>query len=61
LIVIENVFEGPMQLFPAFVKVGVTVIVAIIGLVVLFTGVNTGMFPVPEAPSPIPKVSFVQE
>ena len=54
-----NVLEGPMQLLTPFKKVGITVTVASIGLVVLLTGVNTGMFPVPEAPSPIPKVSFV--
>ena len=58
---IVNVFEGPVQLLPPFVKVGVTVIVANIGLVVLFTGVKTGIFPVPKAPSPIPKVSLVHE
>ena len=55
-----NVLEDPMQLLPPFKKVGVTVIVATIGLVVLLTGVNIGIFPFPEAPSPIPNVSFVQ-
>ena len=54
-----NVLEGPTQIFSPFAKVGITVIVATIGLVVLLIGVNTGMFPVPEALSPIPKVSFV--
>ena len=60
LIVIVNVSEGPVQLVPPFAKVGVTVIVAIIGLVVLFTGVKTAIVPVPEAPKPMLGVSFVQ-
>ena len=60
LIVIVNVLEGPVQLVTPLVKVGVTVIVAIIGLVVSFTGVKTAIFPVPEAPKPILGVSFVQ-
>ena len=54
-----NTLEGPIQLLPPFEKVGITDIVATIGLVVLLIGVNTGIFPVPEALSPIPKVSFV--
>ena len=54
-----NVLEDPMQLLPPFKKVGVTVIVATIGFMVLFIGVNTGILPVPEAASPIPNVSFV--
>ena len=54
-----NTLEGPIQLLPPFEKVGITDIVATIGLVVLLIGVNAGIFPVPEALSPIPKVSFV--
>ena len=54
-----NTLEGPIQLLPPFEKVGMTVIVATIGLEVLLTGVKTGMFPDPEVLRPIPKVSFV--
>lgn len=60
LMVRVNVLEGPVQFVPPFEKVGVTVIVATIGLVVLFIGVKTGRFPVPEPFKPIPVVLFVQ-
>ena len=40
--------------------VGVTVIVEVIGLLVELVAVNEGMFPVPEAPSPIAVLLFVQ-
>ncbi len=60
LMVMVNVLEGPAQFVPPFEKVGVTVIVATIGLLVLFIGVKVGMFPVPEAFNPIPVVLFVQ-
>ena len=59
-IVIVNVFAGPIQFVPPLAKVGVTVIVAIIGLVELFTGVKIGIFPVPEVAKPMLGVSFVQ-
>ena len=58
--VIVKVLEGPVQLVPPFEKVGVTVIVATIGLLVLFIGVKTGRVPVPEPFIPIPVVLFVQ-
>jgi hypothetical protein len=60
LMVMVNVLEGPVQFVPPFEKVGVTVIVATIGLLVLFIGVKTGRVPVPEAFNPIPVVLFVQ-
>jgi hypothetical protein len=41
--------------------VGVTFIVAIIGLELVFVGVNEGMFPVPRAAKPIAGWEFVQE
>ena len=56
----EKVFEGPLQLVPPPVKVGVTVIVATTGAVPVLVAVNEAMFPVPDARSPIPGVSFVQ-
>ena len=40
--------------------VAITDIVAVIGAVVLFVGVNTGIFPVPEATKPIAVLEFVQ-
>ena len=46
----------PVQPF----KVGVTVMVAVTGEAVAFVAVNTAMFPVPLAPSPIDVVLFVQ-
>lgn len=58
--VIVKVLEVPVQLVPPFEKVGVTVIVAWMGLVVVFTGVNTGIAPVPEVLIPIPAVVLVQ-
>jgi hypothetical protein len=39
---------------------GVTVIVAVTGLVPVFTAVNVGIVPVPEAPNPIVVLLFVQ-
>ena len=41
--------------------VGVTFIVAIIGLELVFVGVNGGMFPVPRAAKPIAGWEFDQE
>ena len=45
--VIVNVLELPIQFVAPFVKVGVTVIVATIGVVPVFTAVNEGIFPEP--------------
>ena len=39
---------------------GVTVIVAVTGVVPVFTALNEGIFPVPDAPSPIAVLLFVQ-
>jgi hypothetical protein len=50
----------PTQLTPPLVNVGVTVIVAVTGAVVVFVAVKLGMLPVPDAPSPILVVLFVQ-
>ena len=55
-----KVFDGPLQLVPPPVKVGVTVIVAITVVVPVLIAVNDAIFPVPDAKSPIPGVSFVQ-
>jgi hypothetical protein len=54
--VMVNVFGMPLQPFAA----GVTVIVALIGAVPLFTAVNAGISPVPDAARPMEGVLFVQ-
>ena len=51
----------PVQVCPAKLKDGVTVIVAVIGAFVVFVAVNTGIFPVPEAPRLILVLLLVQE
>ena len=58
--VISNGVAGPVQLTPPFSNVGVTVIVAITGLVPVLIAVKAGMFPLPEAANPIEVKSFVQ-
>ena len=58
--VIVNVCSGPSQLIPSLVYVGVTVIVAVTGEVLLFTAVNEAMSPLPVAAKPILGVSFTQ-
>jgi len=60
LTVISKGVAGPVQLTPPFSNVGVTVIVAITGLVPVLIAVKAGMFPVPEAAKPIEVKSFVQ-
>ena len=60
LTVMVNVIDGPVQVIPPLVKVGVTVIIATTGTVVGFVAVNAGMLPVPDAPKPILGVLFVQ-
>ncbi len=47
LTVMVNVLGVPIQFVAPFVKVGVTVIVATIGVVPVFTAVNEGMLPEP--------------
>jgi hypothetical protein len=58
--VMVNVDAIPTQLTPLFVNVGVTVIVATTGVVVLLVAVNVGIFPVPLAAMPIDGALFVQ-
>ena len=59
--VIVKVTDGPEQVTPPFVKVGVTVIVATCGVVPLFTAVNELIHPpaAPLAASPILVLSLV--
>ena len=60
LTVIVKVFEGPVQLGPPFVNVGVTVMVAITGAVPELVAVNEAILPLPEAARPMLVTSFVQ-
>ena len=60
LTVISKGVAGPVQLTPPFSNVGVTVIVAITGLVPVLIAVKAGTFPLPEAANPIEVKSFVQ-
>ena len=57
--VIVNVIGVPVQVVPALVYDGVTVIVPVIGAVVGFNAVKE-IFPVPLAPSPIVVFELVQ-
>jgi len=58
--VMVKVVEAPVQVTPAFVKEGVTVMVATTGAVPAFRVVNEAMLPVPLAARPIAGVLFVQ-
>ena len=55
-----NVSEVPTQLTPLFVNVGVTVMVATTGVVVLLVAINVGILPAPLAAMPIDGALFVQ-
>lgn len=52
LTVIVIVLVGPVQLIPPFSKVGVTVIVVLIGALVLLIAVKTDRFPLPGVVNP---------
>jgi hypothetical protein len=58
--VIVNVLDVPTQLTPALVKVGVTVIVAVTGLLVVLVAIKEAMLPAPVAANPIDGVLFTQ-
>jgi hypothetical protein len=60
LTVIVNCFVGPEHVTPELVNLGVTVIVAITGLVPVLTAVKAKISPVPLPPSPIDVVLLVQ-
>lgn len=59
LTVIVNVRTVPVQVTPAFVYEGVTVMVAMIGAVVRFTALKAGIVPVPLAARPMAVFEFV--
>jgi hypothetical protein len=58
--VMVNCFAGPVHVSPALVNLGVTVIVAITGLVPVLTAVKAKISPVPLPPSPIDVVLLFQ-
>ena len=58
--VMVNVSEVPTQLTPLFVNVGVTVMVATTGVVVILVATNVGILPAPLAAMPIDGALFVQ-
>ena len=57
---IVNEVSVPVQVFPALVKAGVTVIVAVIGLVPVLWAVKERICPVPLAGIPIEGSELVQ-
>ncbi len=59
LTVIVKVCAGPVQLSPPLLKVGVTVMVALIGAVPPLVAVKAGSGPLPPAPRPIEVLLFV--
>ena len=59
-IVIVNVFAGPAQTAAPFIKVGVTVMVLVMGALLVFRAVNAGIFPMPETGRPIEGLEFTQ-
>ena len=60
LTVMVKVIDGPTQLVPPLVKVGVTVIVATTGALVALIAVNDNISPVPAAAKPMEAVLLVQ-
>ena len=60
LTVMVNVFDGPEQVVPPFVNVGVTVIVATNGALVVLVAVKLAILPVPLPANPIAGILFVQ-
>ena len=54
-----NVLDVPTQLTPPFINVGVTIMVATTGAVVVLVAINVGMLPTPFAARPIDGALFV--
>ena len=61
LTVMVNVTGGPVQIAVPFVRVGVTEIVAIMGVIPAFTAVKGAILPEPLAARPIPGALLVHE
>lgn len=60
LMVMVNVLAVPGQVLPAFVKLGVTVILPVMGALVVLVPINDAISPVPLAPKPMLVLSLVQ-
>ena len=58
--VMVKVLLAPLQVIPPLVNVGVTVIVAVTGVLPALTAVNDGIVLVPDAPSPMLVLLLVQ-
>ena len=58
--VIVNVDDAPLQLIPPLVNTGVTVIVAVTGVLPVLMATNDGIVLLPLAPNPIDGLLFVQ-
>lgn len=58
--VMVNVLDGPLQLIPPLVKVGVTVMVAVTGVLPVLIAINDGIVLAPLAPRPMDGLLFVQ-
>ena len=58
---IVNVLFGPVQLTPKWVKVGVTVMVAVIAVEVVLFAVKPRIGPFPLVANPIAELELVQE
>ena len=58
--VMVNVLDVPTQLTPAFVKVGVTVMVAVTGVLLALVATKEAILPAPVAAKPIDGVLLTQ-
>ena len=58
--VMVNVLAVPGQVLPALVKLGVTVMVAVMGALVVLMPINEAILPVPLAPKPMLVLLLVQ-
>ena len=58
--VIVNVIDGPVQVTPALVYTGTTMIVATAGVAPAFVAIKLGIFPVPLSARPIEALELVQ-
>ena len=58
--VIVNVLDAPVQVTPPLVKVGVTVMVAVMAAVLTLVAVKLAILPVPAAARPMLVLLFVQ-
>ena len=58
--VMVNVVDPPLQVIPPLVKLDVTVMVAVTGVLVVLIAVNDGIVAVPLAPSPMEVLLLLQ-